>query len=45
MYELDEAFGGSLKESDQKERKDGLQAFDIKTGQAAAQKKVDEILD
>lgn len=32
MYDLDEAFGGSLKESDQKERKDGLQAFDIKTG-------------
>ena len=24
MYDLDEAFGGSLKESDQKERKDGL---------------------
>jgi hypothetical protein len=24
IYELDEAFGGTLKEGDQKERKDGL---------------------
>jgi hypothetical protein len=32
MYDLDEAFGGTLKEGDQKERKDGLHAFDIKTG-------------
>ena len=38
LYELPEDFGGSLKDSDLKERNNGLMAFDIKTGMNDAQK-------
>lgn len=38
LYELPEEYGGSLKEEDLQERKNGLMAFDIRTGMSEAQK-------
>lgn len=38
LYELPEEYGGSLREADLQERKNGLMAFDIRTGMSEAQK-------
>ena len=38
LYELPEEYGGALKDSDLKDRNNGLMAFDIKTGMQDAQR-------